>query len=153
MTGHSVRRVVTGRSNRRESTEFSAYPVSLVAVYFLSVVQIDVARILECRVCEMTSVSRIDSHLTRIDSLWVYWTTLLIKGRDGVVRGARLRAGKSYLERAIQHLCPMELSCDVRETPQSQQVQLNPRARDFTPRQAAIVAAQRIRDLAEKESE
>ena len=22
----------------------------------------------------MTSVSRIDSHLTRIDSLWVYWT-------------------------------------------------------------------------------
>ena len=38
----------------------------------------------------------------------------LIKGRDGVVRVARLRAGKSYLERAIQHLCPMELSCDVR---------------------------------------
>ena len=37
----------------------------------------------------------------------------LLEGRDGVVRGARLRAGKSYLERAIQHLCPMELSCDV----------------------------------------
>ena len=54
----------------------------------------------------------------------------LIKGRDGVVRGARLRAGKSYLERAIQHLCPMELSCDVRETPPIQAVQLNPR--DFT---------------------
>ena len=77
----------------------------------------------------------------------------LIKGRDGVVRGARLRAGKSYLERAIQHLCPMELSCDVRETPPSQPVQLNPRARDFTPRRAAVVAAQRIRDIAEKEGE
>ena len=31
----------------------------------------------------------------------------LIKGRDGVVRAARLRAGKSFLERAIQQLCPM----------------------------------------------
>ena len=50
----------------------------------------------------------------------------LIKGRDGVVRGVRLRAGKSYLERAIQHLCPMELSCDVREMPPNQPVQLNP---------------------------
>ena len=37
----------------------------------------------------------------------------LLEGRDGVVRGARLRAGKSYLERAIQRLCPMELSCDL----------------------------------------
>ena len=36
----------------------------------------------------------------------------LIKGRDSVVRAARLRAGKSFLERAIQQLCPMELSCD-----------------------------------------
>ena len=36
----------------------------------------------------------------------------LIKGRDGVVRALRLRAGKSYLERAIQQLYPMELSCD-----------------------------------------
>ena len=76
----------------------------------------------------------------------------LIKGRDRIVRGARLRAGKSYLERAIQHLCPMELSCDMRETPPKQPVQLNPRARDFTPRQAAVVAAQRIRNIAENES-
>ena len=36
----------------------------------------------------------------------------LIKGRDGVVHGVRLRAGKSYLERPIQHLYPLELSCD-----------------------------------------
>ena len=36
----------------------------------------------------------------------------LIQGRDGVVRGARLRNGKSYLERPVQHLYPLELSCD-----------------------------------------
>ena len=77
----------------------------------------------------------------------------LIKGRDGVVRGVRLKAGKSYLEREIQHLCPLELSCDVRKTPPSHPVQLNPRARDFTPRRAAVVAAQRIRDIAEEGSE
>ncbi|XP_044167464.1 uncharacterized protein LOC122951522 [Acropora millepora] len=76
----------------------------------------------------------------------------LIEGRDGVVRGARLRAGK-YLERAIQHLCPMELSCDVREAPPNQLVQLNPRARDFTLRRAAVVAAQRVRNIAENDSE
>lgn len=38
-----------------------------------------------------------------------------IKGYDGVVRGVRLRVGKSYLEYAIQYLCLMELFCDVRE--------------------------------------
>eukprot|EP00795_Rhopilema_esculentum_P008006 gene8006-13915_t len=37
----------------------------------------------------------------------------LIKGRDGVVQAAKLRAGKSYLERPIQHLYPLELSCDM----------------------------------------
>ena len=35
----------------------------------------------------------------------------LIKG-DGVVRAIRLRARRSYLECAIQHLHLMELSCD-----------------------------------------
>ena len=77
----------------------------------------------------------------------------LIEGRDGVVRGARLRAGKSYLERAIQHLCPMELCCDVREAPPHQLVQLNPRARDITPRRATVIAPQQIRNIAENESE
>ena len=44
----------------------------------------------------------------------------LIKGRDGVVRAIRLRAGKSYLERAIQHLYPMELSCDQQREEQEE---------------------------------
>lgn len=34
----------------------------------------------------------------------------LIVGNDLVVRGAKLRAGKSYMERAIQQLYPLELS-------------------------------------------
>ena len=34
----------------------------------------------------------------------------LIVGNDGVVRGEKLRAGKSYMERAIQQLYPLELS-------------------------------------------
>ena len=45
----------------------------------------------------------------------------LFQGRDGVVRAVGLRAGKSFLERAVQHLFPLELSCDqeqgVREDP------------------------------------
>ena len=36
----------------------------------------------------------------------------LIVGRDGIVRGAKLRAGKGVLERAVQQVYPLELSCD-----------------------------------------
>ena len=36
---------------------------------------------------------------------------VLISGRDGIVRAAKLRAGKRTLERAVQHLYPLELSC------------------------------------------
>lgn len=36
----------------------------------------------------------------------------LIKGRDDIVGAARLRAEKSFLVRANQQLCPIELSCD-----------------------------------------
>ena len=36
----------------------------------------------------------------------------LIVGKDGVVRAAKVRTRKNQLERAIQHLFPLELSCD-----------------------------------------
>ena len=36
----------------------------------------------------------------------------LTNGRDGVVRGAMLRSSNSSLERLLQHLYPLELSCD-----------------------------------------
>ena len=47
----------------------------------------------------------------------------LIRGRDGVVRGAKVKTVNGQLERAVQHLYPLELSCD-REPP----VSLNPTA-------------------------
>jgi len=53
----------------------------------------------------------------------------LIKGRDGVVRAIRLRAGKSYLERAIQDLYPMELFCDRQQEDEEEREeasQMNP---------------------------
>ena len=53
----------------------------------------------------------------------------LYKGRDGVVRAVKLRAGKTFLERAVNQLYPLELSCDRSESRPS--VQLNPDARDF----------------------
>ena len=37
----------------------------------------------------------------------------LIVGRDGIVRAAKLRTGKGFLEQAVQHLCPLELSSDA----------------------------------------
>ena len=80
----------------------------------------------------------------------------LIKGRDGVVRAIRLRAGRSYLERAIQHLYPMELSCDQpreEHEEEGRMSHLNPSAREFCPtRRAAIAAAGKIRCIAQVEA-
>ena len=75
----------------------------------------------------------------------------LIKGRDGIIRAARLRAGKSYLERAIQHLYPLELSCNNWERPQ--QAQMNPAAREFRPRRTAAVDEEAIDDILMEDEE
>ena len=67
----------------------------------------------------------------------------LIPGRDGIVRAVRLRAGKSYLERPIQFLYPMELHCDTKER---EKETLNPDVREFRPkRRAALDALQNIK--------
>ena len=70
----------------------------------------------------------------------------LFEGRDGVVRAAKLRAGKSFLERSVQHLFPLELACDKpvqrQNTPDP-----NPEPRSSRSRRDAAVAADfRIRD-------
>ena len=56
----------------------------------------------------------------------------LFQGRDGVVRAVGLRGGKAFLERAVQHLFPLELYCDqeqgVREDPPE-----NPGQGSFAP--------------------
>ena len=75
--------------------------------------------------------------------------TEFYEGKNGVIRAARLRAGKSYLERPIQHLYPMDLNCDMKEAKERQPSTLDANASQFRPRRkAAAVAAQRIQQIA-----
>ena len=78
----------------------------------------------------------------------------LIFGRDGVVRGARLRTGRSYIERRpVQHLYPLELSCD-REGDQGTATVLNPQAPEFRPRRDTAVAAElRVQGITQQEQQ
>ena len=74
----------------------------------------------------------------------------LYKGRDGVVCAVKFRAGKTYLERAVNHLYPLKLSCDRTE---SVPVQLDPKAPSFRPRRdAAVAARERIKEVTRMES-
>ena len=72
----------------------------------------------------------------------------LIKGKDDVVRGARLKTNKSHVERAVQLLYPLELSCDIEETVQEGGLEtLNPKAPEFRPRRrAAEIARETVRE-------
>ena len=79
----------------------------------------------------------------------------LITGKDGVIRGAKVRTGKSIMERPVQFLYPVELSCDDAQEP-SKTVMLNPEAPEFRKRprrDAAIAASVRIGEVAGQESE
>ena len=75
----------------------------------------------------------------------------LFPGKDGVVHAVKLRAGKTYLERPVQHLYPLELSCDKRPaTPET----LNPEAPPFRPKRDAAVAGDlRNKDILRNEQE
>lgn len=79
--------------------------------------------------------------------------TELIKGRDGVVRGAKLRTGTSHLERAVQQLYPLELSCDrPGDGDRPPTTELRIEAPAFRPsRDAAVAARLRMEDLAHDE--
>ena len=75
-----------------------------------------------------------------------------IEGRDGVVRAARLRSGKSFIERPIQHLYPLELASDVLTYREA--TPLNAKAKEFRPSRRAVVSAQRqIRAIASAEDD
>ena len=70
----------------------------------------------------------------------------LITGSDGIVRAVKLRAGKSYWERAVQQLHPLELSCDRPLEPPRVPV-LNPWAPVYKPgRDAAVAAGIRVQE-------
>ena len=56
----------------------------------------------------------------------------MIKGWDGMVRVVKLRAGKSHLERPIQHLYPLELEHEARK--ESRDAKLDAGAPEFRPR-------------------
>lgn len=62
-----------------------------------------------------------------------------IEGRDGVVRAVQLRSGKSFIERTIQHLYPLELAWNV--STQREAIPLNAEAKEFRPSRRAAVAA------------
>ena len=67
----------------------------------------------------------------------------LIVGKDGVTRAVTLRCGNSFLQRAVQQLYPLELSCDKNKDTSV----LNVNAREFKPmREAARIASTRIND-------
>ena len=64
----------------------------------------------------------------------------VIPGVDGVVRGAKVRVGYSELERPVQHLFPLELSCDAGTKKESGK--LNASATEFRPRSKRQAANQ-----------
>jgi hypothetical protein len=71
----------------------------------------------------------------------------LIKRRDGITIASKLRVGTGNLERALQHLCPLELSCDWQQPPQ-----LDANAPTFQARPKRDAAAEvRIQQTAEEE--
>ena len=75
----------------------------------------------------------------------------LIAGKDGKVRGAKVRTGKSQLERAVQQLYPLELSCDKEEPVPAT---LSPEAETFRvrpKRDAAVAAELRVEEIVEEE--
>ena len=71
----------------------------------------------------------------------------LIAGRDGVVQGAKLLVGQSHVERPVQLLYPLELSCDE-DTHRERAVTLNPDGAVFRPRRDAAAATEhRVKDI------
>ena len=66
------------------------------------------------------------------------------KGRDGVIRAAKIKTVNGHLERPVHQLYPLRLSCDF--SPSTIGDKLSPEAPVFRPRwEAAAVARLRIK--------
>ena len=81
----------------------------------------------------------------------------LYQGRDGVVRGAKLKTRKTHVDRALQHLYPLELHSqrkqDKLEEKSEEEHNLDPEAKEFRPRRnAATVARQGIQAVLDFEN-
>ena len=70
----------------------------------------------------------------------------LFEGRDGPVQAVKLRAGKTSLERSIQHLYPLELTCDNVAEGAAAPTDLKAEAPVFRPWRDAVVAANFMED-------
>ena len=94
------------------------------------------------------------------------WTlgkiTDVFPGPDGSVGAVRVKTSKSYLERAVQHLYPLELSCDAdrndsyqaEKDATTESDKLNPTATEFRPkRNAAAIAELNVSDVIQNERE
>ena len=80
----------------------------------------------------------------------------LYRGKDGVIHTVGLRISKSYIERSIQCLYPLELYCDV-EKQQSLVITntstLDANAKEYRRRcTAAAIAEIRIKDINNEKS-
>ena len=64
----------------------------------------------------------------------------LIKGKDGVVRGVKLCAGKRTMERPIQHIYPLELRTETKR--------LNPKAEEFRPKNIDAKPKRKAQEIA-----
>lgn len=73
--------------------------------------------------------------------------TKLLNGRDGVVRGARLKSRKTSIERPIQDLYPLELSTETNKKNEKQET-LDLTVKEFRPKRvAAELAKQKIKKV------
>ena len=75
-------------------------------------------------------------------------------GKDGIIRAVQVKTANGILERPVQHLYPLELSCDqVRDVHTEAPItDSNTNTPTFRPRRDASVAARaRIQDLADDE--
>ena len=69
----------------------------------------------------------------------------LYRGKHGVIRAVELRTLKSYIERPIQYLYPLELHCDVQKQPSSVNTNtstLDADAKEYRPQDTATALAE-----------
>ena len=74
----------------------------------------------------------------------------LYRGKDGVISAVGLRTSKSYIERQIQCLYPLELHCDVEKQPLSVNPNtptLDANAKEYQPRRTAVTIAENSDDI------
>ena len=74
-----------------------------------------------------------------------------IKGKDGIVREARVKTANGELKSPIQHLYPLELTCDVQNFKKH-----DPTEPTFIPRatrDAAAAVRLRMQDIAKNDEQ